>query len=293
VEAEAAVEAIVATPTAAATLCPSYTHVSKFKIFCQVPATRLALRAPFQGEKVRISEARKGARKYAMAATAGMDLEAFGKAKSGSGSPSKERGDCPFSQRIYIELEEKKLPYTATYIEEGDNKPDWFMEKNPKGLIPVLRDGEEWIQDSDKIAEHLEKKYPEVSLATPQEFKQVGINIFQAFTTYLKSKNADDQSKEDLLKELAALNEHLKAKGPYIAGENPTDSDYALIPKLHHLRVSLAHYMNFQIPSEYAALHKFIELLESRPSFQKTNSPDEMIIEGWKKKFSLPDKVAA
>jgi glutathione S-transferase len=48
-----------------------------------------------------------------------------------------------------------------------------FMKKNPKGLMPVLRDGEEWIQDSDKIAEHLEKKYPEVSLATPKEFKQV------------------------------------------------------------------------------------------------------------------------
>ena len=39
-----------------------------------------------------------------------------------------------------------------------------------------------------------------------------GKKIFQAFTTYLKSKNADDQSKEELLKELAALNEHLKTK---------------------------------------------------------------------------------
>lgn len=29
-----------------------------------------------------------------MAAKGGIDLEAFGKAKSGSGSPSKERGDC-------------------------------------------------------------------------------------------------------------------------------------------------------------------------------------------------------
>jgi glutathione S-transferase len=226
-----------------------------------------------------------------MAARSGIDLEAFGKAKSGSGSPSKERGDCPFSQRIYIELEEKHLPYTATYIEEGENKPDWFMQKNPKGLMPVLRDGEEWIQDSDKIAEHLEKKYPEVSLATPQEFKQVGSNIFQAFTTYLKSKKADDPSKEELLKELAALDEHLKTKGPYIAGKNPTDSDYALIPKLHHMRVALAHYMNFKIPAEFTALHKYIELLESRPSFQKTNSPDEMIVEGWQKKFSLPDRV--
>lgn len=31
-----------------------------------------------------------------------------------------------------------------------------------------------------------------------------------------------------------------------------------------------------------------LQLMESRPSFQKTNSPDEMIIQGWKKKFGLP-----
>ena len=36
------------------------------------------------------------ARTYAMAPKAGMDLEAFGKAKFASGSPSKERGDCEF-----------------------------------------------------------------------------------------------------------------------------------------------------------------------------------------------------
>lgn len=200
-----------------------------------------------------------------------------------------------FSLQLIVDLivccAEKKLPYTATYIEEGDGKPDWFMEKNPKGLMPVLRDGEQWIQDSDKIAEHLETKYPEVSLATPQEFKQVGINIFQAFTSYLKSKNADDKSKDELLKELKALNEHLQTKGPYIAGETPTDSDYALIPKLHHMQVSLGHFMGFKIPAELKALHKYIELLESRPSFQKSNSPDEMIIQGWQKKFSLPDRV--
>jgi len=35
----------------------------------------------------------------------------------------------------------------------------------------------------------------------------------------------------------------------------------------------------------------YAQLLESRPSFQKTNSPDEMIIEGWQKKFGLPGRL--
>lgn len=39
-----------------------------------------------------------------------------------------------------------------------------------------------------------------------------GLNVFQAFTSYLKSKKADDPTKEELLKELAALDQHLRTK---------------------------------------------------------------------------------
>lgn len=37
-----------------------------------------------------------------------------------------------------------------------------------------------------------------------------GKSIFPSFVTYLKSKKADDKSKDDLVKELAALDEHLQ-----------------------------------------------------------------------------------
>lgn len=37
-----------------------------------------------------------------------------------------------------------------------------------------------------------------------------GKSIFPSFVAYLKSKKADDKSKDDLVKELAALDEHLQ-----------------------------------------------------------------------------------
>ncbi len=49
-------------------------------------------------------------------------------------------------------------------------------------------------------------------------------------------------------------------QGPYIAGEKPTDSDYALIPKLHHMRIAFGYYYNFQIPARFTALHKYIDV---------------------------------
>nr|AGC13143.1 DHAR class glutathione S-transferase [Pinus tabuliformis] len=220
------------------------------------------------------------------------DLEVFGKAAPGTGSPSKERGDCPFSQRVFLELEELGLPYTATYIQEGPNKPHWFMVKNPSGLMPVLRDGETWIQDSDKIAEYLDKHCAENTLKTPVEFRDVGSKIFPIFTKWLQSKDPGSPCIYEFVEELVRFDRHLQKHGPYIAGERPTDSDFALAPKLRHARVALAHFMDFQFPQELGALQNYMNRMESRESFEKTNYPDEMIIQGWRAKFNLPEKIA-
>ncbi|EFJ16939.1 hypothetical protein SELMODRAFT_233824 [Selaginella moellendorffii] len=190
-----------------------------------------------------------------------------------------------------MELEEKRLPYKATYIQEGPDKPAWFMEKNPSGLMPVLRDGSEWIQDSERIFEHLEAKFPNPALKTPDEFKDVGSGIFPRFVEWLKSKDQAHPAKQDLIKELLSFNQHLQKHGPYIAGEKPTDSDFTVAPKLRHARVALGQIMGFAFPEKLEALHKYIELMEARPSFIHTDSPDEMIICGWRKKFSLPEKL--
>jgi glutathione S-transferase len=219
------------------------------------------------------------------------DIEVFGKAASGSGSPSDVRGDCPFSQRIYIDLEEKRIPYKATYIEEGENKPQWFMEHNPKGLMPVLRDGDQWIQDSDKIAKHLEEKFPEPSLAAPEDLQQYSMSLFQSFTSWLKAKDPNSPEKEKYVEELRKLNEHLETKGPFVAGEKFTDADANLIPKFLHAKVALEHYYNFHVPTEFKALHKYFETVTNRDSFKKTTVPSDMIVEGWQKKFELPGKM--
>jgi hypothetical protein len=49
-------------------------------------------------------------------------------------------------------------------------------------------------------------------------------------------------------------------QGPYIVGKNPTESDYALIPKLHNMRMALVRYIDFKIPTKFIALHKYIEV---------------------------------
>lgn len=79
----------------------------------------------------------------------------------------------PFTHRVLLTLEEKKVPYDIKYIDTS-NKPDWFLDINPEGKVPCAKFDEEWIADSDRICEILEEKFPEKSLETPESAVGVG-----------------------------------------------------------------------------------------------------------------------
>ncbi|CAL0313008.1 unnamed protein product [Lupinus luteus] len=70
-----------------------------------------------------------------------------------------------------------------------------------------------------------------------------------------------------LLVELKALEDHLKAQGPYVAGEKVTSVDLALAPKLYHLVIALGHFKNWVIPESLAHFHNYIKGL--KPIFTK------------------------
>ncbi|RLM99298.1 glutathione S-transferase DHAR2-like [Panicum miliaceum] len=177
--------------------------------------------------------------------------------KAAVGAPD-TLGDCPFSQRVLLTLEEKKVPYEMKLVDLS-NKPEC-----PEGKVPVFNSGDgKWIADSDVITQVIEEKFPTPSLVTPPEYASVGSKIFPSFVKFLKSKDASDGSEKALLDELQALDEHLKAHGPYINGENVSAADLSLGPKLFHLQA-----------------------LFSRESFVKTKPAKEHLIAGWAPKVN-------
>uniref|UniRef100_A0A5B7BX57 Putative glutathione S-transferase DHAR2-like n=1 Tax=Davidia involucrata TaxID=16924 RepID=A0A5B7BX57_DAVIN len=204
--------------------------------------------------------------------------------KAAAGAPE-VLGDCPFSQRVLLTLEEKKVPYQLHLINTSE-KPQWFLEVNPEGKVPVIKFDDKWIPDSDVIVNHLEEKYPHTPLSPPPEISSVGSKIFPSFVKFLKSKDPSDGSEQALLDELKALDEHLKAHGPYINGENITAVDLSLAPKLYHLEVALGHFKGWTIPESLTHVHNYIKLLHSRESFEKTKAAKEHVIAGWEPKVN-------
>ncbi|CAN0909417.1 Glutathione S-transferase DHAR2 [Linum grandiflorum] len=204
--------------------------------------------------------------------------------KAAVGAPDLQ-GDCPFCQRVQLTLEEKKIAYKLHLVNLSD-KPQWFLDISPEGKVPVVKFDDKWVADSDVIVGIIEEKYPEPSLVTPDEFASVGSKIFISFINFLKSKDSSDGTEQALVEQLKALDEHLKAHGPLVAGEKISGVDLSLAPKLYHLETALGHFKKWTIPQDLTQVHSYLKTLFSRESFQKTKPEKEYVIAGWAPKVN-------
>ncbi|WOK96177.1 glutathione S-transferase DHAR3, chloroplastic [Canna indica] len=192
-------------------------------------------------------------------------------------------GDCPFTQRVLLTLEEKHLPYDMKYVDLG-NKPDWFLQISPEGKVPIIKLEEKWIADSDVITKSLEEKYPVPSLVTPPEKAAAGSKIFSTFIGFLKSKDPNDGTEQALLDELTSFNDYLKDNGPFINCDKISAADLSLGPKLYHLEIVLGHYKNWSVPESLAYVRNYMKSIFSMDSFAKTRALPEDVIAGWRPK---------
>jgi glutathione S-transferase len=95
----------------------------------------------------------------------------------------------PFAWRVLLALEAKGLAYQSRLLEfsKGDNQTPAFLALNPRGQVPVLRDGGYAVYESIAILAYLERKYPEPPLfgATPEESGTIWRAVCEA-TAYLE-----------------------------------------------------------------------------------------------------------
>lgn len=73
------------------------------------------------------------------------------------------------SNRVQWVLEELELPYTFLKVDfqAGDTRSDVFLQMNPNGKIPVLRDGDFVLYESAAIANYLADTYGDGHLIPP------------------------------------------------------------------------------------------------------------------------------
>lgn len=72
----------------------------------------------------------------------------------------------PYSWRALLALEYKKLPYESHLVQfaKQEHKSPQLLQMNPRGRVPVLKDGDYVCFESLAIIQYLDRKYPDPPL---------------------------------------------------------------------------------------------------------------------------------
>ncbi|CAD7695697.1 unnamed protein product [Ostreobium quekettii] len=196
-------------------------------------------------------------------------------------------GDCPFCHRVLLTLREKAIPHDLQYI-AFDNKPDWLLDVNPSGTVPVIKHGDAWVPDSGAIVAYLEEKFPEPSMVAPAEMAEVGGSVFGSFRAFALPGDADPAEAEaKWLGEMGDLDKVLKAtEGPFLGGDRFNSVDVMLLPRLYHAFTVLKHFKGWELPEEYGTVAAYFGEAKGRDSWKATDYGEEMILKGWAPKFA-------
>lgn len=158
--------------------------------------------------------------------------------------PSDAIHACPFypihvaAQKVWIALEATNAPYEMEEISlyGANGKPDWFLELNPKGTVPVLvcHGGAVRLRDSDDILDEIGTAVENGSSLVPKD--ESSIKKVQEFRAKLSAflpigkKAVLGGSKQKMWNELAELDAMIE--GPYVCGDKVTVADCAAFPFL-------------------------------------------------------------
>ncbi|KAJ3475038.1 hypothetical protein NLG97_g9600 [Lecanicillium saksenae] len=220
---------------------------------------------------------------------------------------------CPFVQRSWIVLEEKKIPYQ--YIEINPYKKEAsFLAMNPRGLVPTLAvpagtEGADQkpLFESNIISEYLDEEYSDESRHGRRLFPNdpyerararlwidhIGGKIIPAFYKLLQHTDEKpftlDDAREELQKHIHTFTEQMDPEGPFFLGKDIGMVDISLAPWAKRLWL-IDHYKNggTGIPTEgqdekWGRWREWFTAITERKSVQETWSADERYVIAYKR----------
>lgn len=228
---------------------------------------------------------------------------------------------CPFVQRAWLVVEEKKIPYQ--YIEINPYlKAKSFLDLNPRGLVPTLGvpkrqgpDGKERVTkalfESTVICEYLDEVYADVEKHGPSLYPadayerarcriwvdHIGTRIVPSFYRFCQHQPHSTYSLEaaraEFLGHVKTLVTEADSEGPFFLGEQFSMVDIMLAPWL--VRMWILDYFKdggVGIPGKGEAgedeevwnrWRTWAEAVEGRKSVKETSSSREQYVDAYRR----------
>eukprot|EP00775_Hariotina_reticulata_P005445 gene5445-5679_t len=194
---------------------------------------------------------------------------------------------CPYCQKVWLQLEEKKIPYVMEKINMrcyGD-KPNSFLSKVPSGLLPVLELDGKVVTESSVIMNLLEETFPDHKPLMPpkgtaqrqraDQLMRLERRFFSDWLNWLCSGWNQQAAQAQLEKTLTAICQELQAEGgPYFLGSDISLVDITFAPMLERAAASLCYYKGFVMrgAGKFPALESWFDAMESRSTYLGTKS---------------------
>ena len=205
----------------------------------------------------------------------------------------------PFAWRVMLTLEVKGLAYESKLLEfsKGENKTPAYLQLNPRGKVPTLKDGDFVLYESLAIMSYLDRKYPNPPLfgrtaeetgliwraLAECESYMVGVGnkvvrpIF--FGKGLDNVEEIQEAARTLRHELKLIDERL-AGHQWLVGENLSAADIGVFPLIQLLlraaSKEAARPLNLgllPLAQTFPNLAGWVQRIEALPNYQRTYPP--------------------
>lgn len=230
---------------------------------------------------------------------------------------------CPFVQRAWITLHEKKIPHQYVEINPYRKAPD-FLALNPRGLVPTLavpveedpqrQEGQEQknlkpLYESLVVCEYLEEAYADQDKYGPSLLPQdvyerarcrlwidhIATRIVPGFYKFIQhtpdKSYSIEEARNDFLANIKTLVKEMDSSGPWFLGQQFSLVDIMLAPWAKRLFL-IDHYKPGGVGIEQAKKEDaatwtrwqaWLDAVNERPSVLDTWSDGEQYIEAYRR----------
>ena len=205
----------------------------------------------------------------------------------------------PYSWRVLLALEYKRLPYISHLLQfsKQEHKSPQMLAMNPRGRLPVLRDGDYVCFESLAILYYLDQKYPQPPIfgRTPEEAGTI-MRVICEYQAYIEPHlttivDAVFDGGTDLVSDAVTAAVHAVAseartiegrlsKSEWIVGATCSAVDMVIFPGIQLLKRALekpqaaalsSRFMPVEV--NYPALGRWMARVAALPGYERTYPP--------------------
>ena len=207
----------------------------------------------------------------------------------------------PFAWRVLLALEHKRLPYVSHLLQfsKQEHKSPQMLALNPRGRVPVLKDGDYVCFESLAILYYLDQKYPRPPIfgRTPEEAGTIMRVICEyaayiepqvttiARAVFLEQQHADlggdavTAAMRAVASEARTIEGRL-SRSDWIVGDAYSAVDMVIFPGIQLLKRALekpqaaalsSRFMPLEV--NYPALGRWLARVAAQPGYERTYPP--------------------